>query len=126
MERLILARHGESEYSVHGLVNGDVSVPVGLTSEGVEQSRRLGRALAAEPLELCVTSELGRARETAVVALAGRDVPVEAWPELNDPRAGRFEGVHLDEYRGCAWTTGSRSPRRTRARAARSSTARRA
>lgn len=108
MERLILARHGESEYSVHGLVNGDVSVPVGLTAEGVEQSRRLGRALAAEPLDLCVTSELGRTRETAVAALAGRPVPLEAWPELNDPRAGRFEGLHLDEYRGWAWTTGSR------------------
>ena len=29
MQTLILARHGESEYSARGLVNGDASVEVG-------------------------------------------------------------------------------------------------
>jgi probable phosphoglycerate mutase len=51
-----------------------------------------------------------RARETARLALDGRAVPVEAWPELNDPRAGDYEGKHLDDYRGWAWTTGSGEP----------------
>jgi broad specificity phosphatase PhoE len=108
MERLILARHGESEYSVRGLVNGDASVAVGLTGAGEEQARRLGTLLADEPLDLCVTSQLGRTQLTAALALAGRDVPVEAWGELDDPRAGAFEGLHLDEYRVWAWTAGSR------------------
>jgi broad specificity phosphatase PhoE len=108
MERLILARHGESRYSVQGLVNGDDSLEVGLTEEGVEQARRLGRQL--EPIDLCVTSRMPRARETARIALGGRAVPVEEWPELNDPRAGSFEGRHLDDYRGWAWATGSRDP----------------
>jgi broad specificity phosphatase PhoE len=107
MQRLILARHGESEYSVQGLVNGDESVAVGLTALGVEQSRELGRELAGEELDLCVTSAFARTRETAALALAGRDVPTEAWPELNDPRAGSFEGLHLDEYRRWAWAAGS-------------------
>jgi broad specificity phosphatase PhoE len=107
MERLILARHGESEYSVHGRVNGDASVEVGLTELGAEQARGLGRALAAEPIDLCVVSALERTRATAELALAGRDVPLEAWPELNDPRAGSFEGLQLDDYRKWAWTAGS-------------------
>ena len=107
MERLILARHGESGYSARGLVNGDASVPVGLTEAGEEQARALGRALAAEPLDLCITSALERTRATAVQALRGRDVPTAAWEELNDPRAGRFEGLPLAEYRVWAWAAGS-------------------
>jgi broad specificity phosphatase PhoE len=107
MERLILARHGESEYSVRGLVNGDESVAVGLTRAGEEQARRLGELLADDPLDLCVTSKLGRTRLTAELALDGRDVPFEAWSDLDDPRAGAFEGLHLDEYRAWAWTSGS-------------------
>jgi probable phosphoglycerate mutase len=107
MERLILARHGESQYSARGLVNGDAAVPVGLTEAGEEQARRLGELLENEPLDLCVTSQLARTRLTAKLALAGRDLPVEAWGDLDDPRAGAFEGLHLDEYRAWAWTSGS-------------------
>ena len=108
MERLILARHGESVYSARGLVNGDASVHVGLTATGEEQARALGRELAGEPLDLCVTSALERTGATAALALHGRDVPVLVRPDLNDPRAGRFEGRHLDEYRLWAWAAGSR------------------
>jgi broad specificity phosphatase PhoE len=56
-----------------------------------------------------VTSQLRRTQLTAALALAGRNVPVEAWGELDDQRAGAFEGLHLDEYRAWAWTTGSRA-----------------
>ena len=69
-----------------------MSVPVGLTEEGVEQARLLGEALRSEPLDLCVTSELERARTTADLALAGRDVPRVVRGELNDPLYGPFEG----------------------------------
>jgi len=99
--RYLFARHGESEFSVRGLLNGDTTVPGGLTSAGVAQARRLGAALAEEPLALCVTSELQRTRETADLALDGRDVPRLVLPGLNDPLYGRFEGRSLAEYR--AW-----------------------
>ena len=108
MERIFLARHGESEYSVQGLVNGDATVAVGLTAAGEEQARRLGALHAREAIDLCVTSELPRTRLTAELALVDRSVPTEAWTELGDPRAGDFEGLHLDAYRAWAWTAGSR------------------
>jgi len=107
VQTLILARHGESEYSARGLVNGDASVEVGLTAAGDQQARALGRALGAVRLDLCVTTGLGRTRRTAELALDGRDVPFESWPELNDPRAGAFEGGPLEDYRAWAWSTGS-------------------
>jgi broad specificity phosphatase PhoE len=107
VETLILARHGESAYSVQGLVNGDPAGAVGLTARGEEEARALGRELADEPIDLCVVTALPRTRATAELALAGRDVPVEEVSDLDDPRAGRFEGLHLDEYRAWAWSTGS-------------------
>jgi len=107
MRRAILARHGESEYSAHGRLNGDITVAVALTTRGRDEARRLGEQLGDERLNLCVTSEFQRARETADLALAGRDVPREIDPRLNDPLIGRFEGAHLEEYR--AWASGSPS-----------------
>jgi broad specificity phosphatase PhoE len=104
MEEIVLARHGESEYSVRGAMNGDPGTAVRLTEAGRGQARRLGELLAGERIELCVTSEFGRTTETADLALAGRDVPRLVVPELNDVRVGDFEGGSLAEYR--VWAGG--------------------
>lgn len=102
MERVILARHGESEFSVRRLVSGDPTLSGGgLTEAGREQARDLGRLLAGEHIDLCVTSEFRRTQETADLALAGRDVPRLALRDLNDIQVGEYEGRTLDEYR--AW-----------------------
>jgi 2,3-bisphosphoglycerate-dependent phosphoglycerate mutase len=108
VETLIAARHGESDYSARGLVNGDPAAGVGLTARGEEEARSLGHALADQRLDLCVVTALPRTRATAELALAGRAVPVESVPQLGDPRAGRFEGRPLAEYRAWAWAAGSR------------------
>jgi len=88
-------------------MNGDIAVAVGLTARGREEARRLGEALRDQPIDLCVTSEFQRARETADEALAGRDIPRLVVPELNDPLYGPFEGSTLDEFRGWAAASGS-------------------
>jgi broad specificity phosphatase PhoE len=107
MERVILARHGESVFSERRLVNGDVSVPGPLTHGGKEEARELGRRIAGDALDLCVTSEFERTRQTADLALEERDVPRLVVPELNDPRYGSYEGGELEEYR--AWAASSPS-----------------
>jgi broad specificity phosphatase PhoE len=110
MQQLILARHGESEYSSRGVLNGDPSVAVGLTDAGEAQALALGAALRETPIDLCVTTEFGRTHRTAELALEGRDVPFEVWPELNDPSAGSFEGLPIDEYLVWAGPAGSAEP----------------
>jgi broad specificity phosphatase PhoE len=99
MDEVILARHGESELSVAGTVNGDPAVACGLTETGMEQARRLGQKLADVEIDLCVTSEFERVQQTAGVALAGHEVPRLVLPELNDVRFGSFEGGTLADYR---------------------------
>lgn len=91
MERVILARHAQSVFNVRGVLNGDPSVPGGLTDEGRAQARRLGERLRGERIDLCVTTQFERTRETADIALTGRDVPRLIVPELNDPPNGELE-----------------------------------
>jgi broad specificity phosphatase PhoE len=107
VEQVVLARHGESVFSARGLVNGDIAVSCPLTERGEEEASALGEALAGEPVDLCVTSEFERARQTADLALAGRDVPRLVLAELNDPSYGVFEGGALAEYRQWAWSHAS-------------------
>ena len=99
MERAILARHGESELSWHGLTNGDPRIACPLTERGRDEAGYLGELLATEAIDLCVTSEFERVRETADVALEGRSVPRLVLPGLNDIRFGQFEGRALTDYR---------------------------
>jgi broad specificity phosphatase PhoE len=103
---VLLARHGESEFSVQGLTNGDPAVTCGLTERGRAEARLLGRQLAEAPLDLCVVSEFPRARETAELAVAGRDVPLLVLPGLNDIRFGAYEGKLLADYRAWARSHG--------------------
>jgi broad specificity phosphatase PhoE len=110
MELAILARHGESSLGAKGLVNGDPRVENGLTPTGQEQARRLGEALAAARIDLGVTSEFPRTRETLELALAGREVPTLVLPELNEIGFGRWEGAPAEGYLEWAWATGPEEP----------------
>jgi broad specificity phosphatase PhoE len=97
----VIARHGESTLNFENRVNGDPSVPVALTQKGRDEARLLGQQLARIPLELCVHTRFGRTRETAAIALEGRDVPLEQEPLLDDIDIGELEGQTLEDYR--AW-----------------------
>lgn len=106
MERLILARHAETEWNTRGLLNGDPSVDVHLSEKGREEARRLGAELPDE-LELCVTSGFPRTVETAELALEGRTLPRLDVADLGDPDYGDFEGLGLEDYR--AWASSNAS-----------------
>ncbi len=110
MRRAILVRHGESLLGSEGRLNGVPSLTNPLTPAGEAQARRLGEAVASVPINLCVTSELERVRQTADLALAGRDVPRLVLPELNEIDFGRWEGRPFREYREWAWSHGPEEP----------------
>jgi broad specificity phosphatase PhoE len=100
----VLSRHGQSTLNVAGLVNGDPDVPAPLTSAGRAAAELLGAQLASLPLDLCVHTRFQRTRETAELALGGRDVPVVTEPLLDDVRVGDLDGRSIDEYRD--WKAG--------------------
>ena len=106
MKTLLVARHAESVLSAQRIANGDPGVECPLTEVGRAQARALGEAVAAEPIDLCAVTEFERVRETAELALDGRDVPFLVVAELNDPRIGEFEGRSIDEYGRWIWPKG--------------------
>ena len=95
----MLARHGESTLNLENRINGDFSLPVALTEKGREESGLLRQQLAHIRIDLCVHTRFSRTRETAEIALAGRNVPFEVEPLLDDIDVGDLEGATIQEYR---------------------------
>ena len=101
MRLFVIARHAESTLNIARRINGDPAVEVPLTDEGREEARQLGIQVANVPLEACVHTRFGRTRETAAIAVAGRDLPMIVEPLLDDIDIGDLEGRSIDDYR--AW-----------------------
>jgi len=97
----VLVRHGQSALNAAQRINGDPSVPVPLTRQGREEAAALAVQLAGIDLQLCVHTRFERTEETAALALAGRRVPVEIEPLLDDIDVGELEGRTIADYR--AW-----------------------
>jgi broad specificity phosphatase PhoE len=95
-----LVRHGQSEWNVLRLTQGQTSHPR-LTSLGREQAERaaslIGDDLAGRPVTRILTSDLVRAVETAEVANKALRAPVAVDPRLREQHLGELEGRGYDE-----------------------------
>ena len=105
-DSLYVVRHAETVLGARGVVNGDPSVPNGLTEKGRAQAQDVAERLAGETIDTCVTTEFIRTKETAALILEGRDVETVAVTDLNDPRQGKFEGQPFEFYAQWMETTG--------------------
>jgi broad specificity phosphatase PhoE len=101
VELYVLTRHGESTLNFENRISGDPAVPVALTEKGREEARLLGQQVAHIRLDVCICTRFTRTRETAEIALGGRDVPIEVEQLLDDIDVGDLEGIPLEDYR--AW-----------------------
>ena len=98
--KLILLRHGQSEWNLKNLFTGWVDVD--LTEQGRAEAAEAARLLQAEGLQfdLAFTSRLKRAIRTLWIVMDGMDlmwVPVtRAW-ELNERHYGALQGLDKAE-----------------------------
>jgi broad specificity phosphatase PhoE len=106
---LLLARHAHASSNEGNVVNG-VPPGEGLSPQGVLEAAALGERLASAPIDLGVSSRLLRARETLEAALAGRGIPLEVEPLLDEIGFGFFEGGPLEDYRAWAWSSEAAAP----------------
>jgi len=99
VERLIVARHAESEYNVQGLISADPSsYRSPLTSRGRQQARSLADRLARDEIDLCVASGTLRAVQTAEIVASALSIPLTRTPLLDDPPAGVFEDGPVEAF----------------------------
>ncbi len=95
MTRLILTRHGETDWNAAKRFQGHTDIP--LNARGQEQARSLGAALASEKIDLAFASDLQRTQDTAGAVLAHHPVDLILDPRLREMSFGQWEGLTYDE-----------------------------
>lgn len=95
VERIYLARHGQSESNRERRLCGQQDPA--LTAEGVRQSHALAQALAGVPLAAIYCSPLRRTAQTAAPVAQAQGIAVTALPGLAELSLGALEGRFRDE-----------------------------
>ena len=91
--RLYIVRHGETPWNTELRLQGQTDIP--LNENGRALARETAQALSVVSFDLALTSPLSRARETAEILLAGRDVPLIDEERIREISFGTLEGVYL-------------------------------
>ena len=93
--RVILLRHGVTEWNDGGRFQGHADIP--LNDNGREQAAAAGRLLAGGGVTKAFSSDLSRAAETARIVTTGWGVDVHADPRLREVDVGSWAGLSMDE-----------------------------
>ena len=88
--RLVVLRHGETEWNVGGRIQGHLNI--GLNARGRWQAQQLAAALADEDIAAIYASDLARAHDTACAIAARHGLKVVSEDGLRERSFGRFEG----------------------------------
>lgn len=93
--RLILVRHGRTEFNAQNRLQGQMDVP--LSAEGVEQARRVAPVISWLRPQAIVCSPLGRAHRTAsAIGRASGIEPVDD-PRLMEIDVGEWAGLRAED-----------------------------
>jgi probable phosphoglycerate mutase len=95
LTRLIVVRHGETEWNAERRFMGWLDRP--LTPRGQEQAARVAERLAATGFDAMVSSDLGRAMTTAQAIAARAGQEVLPCPALRERGLGVMQGHTLEE-----------------------------
>ncbi len=110
MARLLLVRHGQSAWNAESRWQGWADPP--LSDLGEAQAAALASALAPSEFQGVVSSDLERARRTAVIAAQSLGLTVEVEPALRERDVGAWSGLTTPEierrwpHQLAAWRSG--------------------
>jgi len=98
MARMVLLRHGESQWNLENRFTGWVDIP--LSAKGEEEARAAGRKLIGFRFDRAYVSVLKRAIDTLRIVLEGigqTDIPIEKDQALNERMYGELQGLNKAE-----------------------------
>ena len=95
MTRLLLLRHGRTEWNVQGRYQGQTDVS--LNAAGRRQARRLADRMRLEEIDAIYASDLQRAWETAGAVGRAQGLSIKTEPRLREISFGAWEGKTHDE-----------------------------
>lgn len=100
MSKLVLVRHGQSQWNLENRFTGWVDVPI--TPLGEQEAHRAGKELKASGIkfDLGFVSELIRANQTLAVILdelGRKDLPIKKDKALNERHYGDLQGLDKAE-----------------------------
>ncbi|GAA1481016.1 glucosyl-3-phosphoglycerate phosphatase [Gordonia sinesedis] len=90
VRRLILLRHGQTEYNATGRMQGQLDTD--LSDLGVRQAKSAADALSAKQPLLIRSSDLRRARDTAEALAQVTGLPVDTDTRLRETHLGDWQG----------------------------------
>ncbi len=93
MTRIVLARHGETDWNAEHRWQGHSDTP--LNARGREQARELAEAVGS--VDVVYSSDLARARETAEIVAARLGAEIRLDPRLRERGFGAWEGLTTAE-----------------------------
>ena len=93
--RLVVVRHGETHWNVASRIQGHTDSP--LTPAGEAQAAAIGERLATERLDRLVSSDLGRALQTARAIAARTGLEIRADARFRERNYGLAEGLTYGE-----------------------------
>ncbi|MFQ5511717.1 MAG: histidine phosphatase family protein [Candidatus Krumholzibacteriia bacterium] len=96
MQRILMIRHGESEWNRDGRIQGYLDCD--LSDLGREQAAYLKERLDLEKIDAAYSSTSTRAQETGRIALAHR-LPIESRDALREMKLGVWEGANAAELK---------------------------
>ena len=89
--RILILRHGETEWNTCARLQGQTDIP--LNENGIRLARVTGEKMRDVPVDICYTSPLSRAKDTARLVLGDRKVPVIEDDRLKEISFGSWEGI---------------------------------
>ena len=87
---LYIMRHGRTDWNDRHKLQGRTDIP--LNDAGRAMAEEARKEYAGVHFDICFCSPLVRARETAAIVLAGRDIPVIPDDRLKEMGFGIYEG----------------------------------
>ena len=91
--RILAIRHGQTAWNADGRIQGHTDIA--LDAVGEWQAERLALALDDEAVQAVYSSDLGRARQTAVPLAARMGLPLRIDAGLRERGFGEFEGLNF-------------------------------